>query len=300
MQLGTVDFAQYSLAFWQRPFAWLDSIVFYLYKIIYPYNLSLSYALSPKFISAQWWFYPLAFVPLALGYLLWRYRKIQPLLVFAVALFVAGFFSTSGFVSFIFQKYSLVADRYVYFAMIGVALVVANLADRKYWWILLTSVLLIFASFSAFRQVPIWQNKLALWSHSMNYEVTPSYARDSLAVNFNNIGSSLEGLKQYNQAIIYFDKAIKLFPKKNTVKLAKTFYNKGFSLLHLKKYQQALDSFNQAIKINPNYANAHNGKIHVLALLKQCKKAKQALGFAQQHKIKLRELVAKNLHKVCP
>ena len=426
VQLGTVDFAQYSLAFWQRPFAWLDSIVFYLYKIIYPYHLSLSYALSPKFISAQWWFYPLALMPAGLGYFLWLRRKTQPLLIFAVALFVAGFFTTSGFVSFIFQKFSLVADRYIYFAMIGTALVVANLADRKYWRVGLLSVLLIFASLSAFRQIPIWQNKLALWSHSMNYEVTPSYAHDSLAVNFNNTGDSLFDLKQYNQAITYFDKAIKLLPKKNTEKLAKAFYNKGLSLLHLKKYQQALDSFNQAIKINPNNVNANNGKINaltslvkhfsdkgrefasagkhqqaivyfdkainitlpnnkkylailfsdkgrafanmgkyqqaaynfgqaikhypqddisdrgtafynkglalfklkkqqqalehfnqaikinptnaaahnanidVLIIIKQCKKAKQAYAFAQQHKIKLQEEIAKNLHKVCP
>ena len=294
------DIAEFTLDFWQRPFAWLDSIIFYLYKIIYPYHLSVSYTLSPKFISVQWWFYPLALVPLALGYFLWLRRKTQPLLVFAAALFIAGFFSTSGFVDFYFQKYSLVADRYIYFAMIGTALAVASMADRKYWRVGLLSILLIFASLSAFRQIPIWQNSLKLWSHAINYEITPNYAHNNLAANFNNTGSSLEGLKQYNQAITYFDKAIKLLPKKNTGKLATAFYNKGLSLLHLKKYQQALDSFNQAIKINPNYADANNIKIHLLASLKQCKKAKQAAAFAQQHKVKLRESTTKNLHKFCP
>ena len=420
-----VDLAEFTLAFWQRPFAWLDSIVFYLYKIIYPYHLSLSYALSPKFISAQWWFYPLAFVPLALGVLLWFRRKTQPLLVFAAVLFVAGFFTTSGFMSFSFQKYSLVADRYVYFTMIGTALVVANLADRKYWRVLLLGILLIFAALSTFRQIPIWQNPIKLWSHAINYEVTPNYAHDNLAANFYSAAGSLLDLKQYQQADVYFNKAIKIYPKKNpkisnafynkgvsylrqkkyqqaldsfnqAIKInpnnvdannrkidaltslvedfsdkgrefanagkhqqaivyfdkaintnlpnnkkylavlfsdkglaftnmnkyqqaadsfgqaiksypqdnisgrSTAFYNKGLALLKLKKYQQALDDFNQAVKIKPNYADANNGKIHLLASLKQCKKAKQAFAFAQQHKIKLQQAIAKNLHKVCP
>ena len=110
---------------------------------------------SPKFISAQWWFYPLAFVPLFLGYLLWLRRKNQPLLVFAAALFIAGFFTTSGFVSFVFQQHSLVADRYVYFAMIGIALLIGTIfskVDQKIWQNLIISILIIFASLSAFRQ----------------------------------------------------------------------------------------------------------------------------------------------------
>ena len=287
--------AKYALAVWQRPFAWLDSIVFYLYKIIYPYHLGVSYTLSPKFITQQWWFYPLALVPLALGYFLWLRRKTQPLLVFAAVLFVAGFFTTSGFVDFSFQKLSLVADRYVYFAMIGVALAVANLADRKYWRVLLLGVLLIFAVLSAFRQIPIWQNPIKLWSHSMNYEVTPNYARSNLVANFNNTGASLLDLKKYQQARVYFDKAININPKE-----IEAIYNKSVSYLRQKKYQQALDSFNQTIKINPNYTNAHNGKIRILALLKQCKKAKQAFAFAQQHRAKLQKEIVDDLHKFCP
>ena len=261
---------QHAIAFWQRPFAWLDSIIFYIYKIIYPYHLSASYTLSPKFISVQWWFYPLAFVPLALGYFLWLRCKTQPMLLFAVALFVAGFFTTSGFVSFAFQKFSLVADRYVYIAMIGIALFIATVFSKtqnKYWQGLMLAILLVFSSLSAFRQIPVWQDKGKLWSHSMNYEATPSYARNNLAVNFNNIGRSLVDLKQYNQAITYFDKAIKLYPEYSTYSLGISIYNKGLSLLHLKKYQQAIDSFNQAIKINPNNVNANNGKIDALTSL---------------------------------
>ena len=300
VQLGAVDFAQYSLAFWQRPFAWLDSIVFYLYKIIYPYHLSASYMLSPKFISAQWWFYPLALVPFALGYLLWLRRKTQPLLVFAAALFIAGFFTTSGFVDFAFQQFSLVTDRYVYFSMIGTALAVSSMADRKYWRVGLLSVLLIFALLSAFRQIPIWQKPLKLWSHSINYEAKPQYAHFNLGFYFNGVGTEIAQAGKYQQAIVYFDKAIEIYPKNYSKKLSEAILNKGLALLKLKKYQQALDYSKQAIKISPNYADANNIKIHVLILLKQCKKAKQAFAFAQQHKVKLPKITVDDLHKFCP
>ena len=298
VQLGVE--ADFGLVSWHRPFTWLDSIVFYLYKIIYPYHLSASYMLSPKFISAQWWFYPLALVPFALGYLLWLRRKTQPLLVFAAALFIAGFFTTSGFVDFAFQQYSLVTDRYVYFSMIGVALAVSSMADRKYWRVGLLSVLLIFALLSAFRQIPIWQKPLKLWSHSINYEATPRYAHFNLGFYFNGVGTEIAQAGKYQQAIVYFDKAIEIYPKNYSKKLSEAILNKSLALLKLKKYQQALDYSKQAIKISPNYADANNIKIHVLILLKQCKKAKQAYAFAQQHKVKLPKITVDDLHKFCP
>ena len=303
VQLGRVDFAQYSLAFWQRPFAWLDSIVFYLYKIIYPYHLSLSYALSPKFISVQWWFYPLSLVPLSLSYLLWLRRKTQPILLFAATLFIAGFFTTSGFVDFAFQSDSLVADRYIYFAMIGMALFIAIIvakANKKYWQGLIVGVLVIFAILSAFRQVPIWHDEGKLWSHSINYEFRPRYAHANLGKHFSDKGRKFASVGKYQQAIEHFNQAIKFYPEYYTSDRSSSTYNIGLALLHLKKYQQALEHFNQAIKINPANASPHNGKIHVLASLKQCKKAKQAAVFAQQHKVKLREATTKDLHRICP
>ena len=253
-----------------------------------------------NFISVQWWFYPLALVPFALGYLLWLRRKTQPLLVFAAALFIAGFFTTSGFVDFFFQKYSLVTDRYIYLAMIGTALAVSGMADKKYWRVGLLSVLLIFTLLSAFRQIPVWQNKFTLWSNSVSYEVTPQYAHLNLAVYFYNQGNIFYNANKYKQAIQHFDKAIKLFPKKHTEKLAKAFYNKGISLLVLKQHQQASIALGRSVQIDTSNSQAHNANIDALIIIKQCKKAKQAFAFAQQHKIKLQQAIAKNLHKVCP
>ncbi len=301
------QFYESVIAFWQRPFAWLDSIVFYLVKIIYPYHLGASYTLSPKFISAQWWFYPLALValvPLALGVLLGFKRKTQPVIVFALALFVAGFFTTSGFVNFSFQRYSLVADRYLYVAMIGIALFVAAVINgftqdnqvgkhgknnQVRWSVgaLFVIILAGFASLSAFRQIPIWHNIATLWSHSVHYEITPSYARTNKGVAlrrlkevkkvtddfdkiintypkhpsqqlgnaFNNKGVTLFGFKAYQQAIDAFDKAINSYPKNASQRLGDAFKNKGAALFRLKAYRQAVDAYDEAINIYPKNAS---------------------------------------------
>ncbi|MDC9727395.1 MAG: tetratricopeptide repeat protein [Candidatus Thioglobus sp.] len=300
------NFSQYLIEIWQRPFAWLDSIVFYLYKLIYPYHLGTSYTLSPKFISSQWWFYPLALLPLGLGYLLWIKRKQQPLLVFAGVLFVVGFFVTSGWVSFAFQRYSLVADRYLYFAMIGVALFVATLianTDKKHWQGLILSVLVFFTTLSVFRQIPIWQNGMTLWSHSVDYEITPSYAILNLAVNHQNYGESLVKQEKYQQAMKYFNKAIIFYSriiKQHPDNHVKAYSNRAVIFYNLKQYQKAIKDTGKIIEYNIKDVQAHNIKIQALIALKQCKQAKAALKQAQKYKIKVQIAIVNQLKSQCP
>ena len=291
--------AKYALAVWQRPFAWLDSIVFYLYKIIYPYHLGTSYTLSPKFITQQWWFYPLALVPFALGYFLWLRRKTQLILVFAVVLFVAGFFTTSGFVSFSFSRYSLVADRYIYFAMIGTALVVANLVDKKHWQVLLLGILLIFAALSAFRQIPIWQNPIKLWSHSVNYEIDRNYAYNNLGTSLISKAIAFGDIKKYQQADVYFDKALRHFSK-NKHKISQIYFNKGSFFYRRKKYQQALVEFNKAIQNNFNYIEAYKWSIASAIYSNQCQQGKKTRALAQKNKVKVDAGALRVLQVRCP
>ncbi|MBE8190181.1 MAG: hypothetical protein HAW58_04875, partial [Candidatus Thioglobus sp.] len=296
-QANSVIFSQHLSPVWQRPFAWLDSIIFYLAKIIYP-NLSISYTLAPKFIATKFWFYPLAILPLGLGFWLWLKRKTQPLLALSSVLFVAGFFTTSGFIGFIFQRYSLVADRYLYFAMLGFALFIAVIFSKisnKIWQLVMIFALLIFAGISAFRQIPIWQNPLKLWSHAVHYEIQPQYAYANLGGYFNEKGTKFYQNGKFQKSIIYFDKALKLYPKYSLEKLSGTKYNKGLSLLALKNPQKALDNFTQALGFNPKNANANNIKIHILTKSKQCQKAQAALVLAKNNNVEIRPEVLKNI-----
>ncbi|SMN01528.1 O-GlcNAc transferase [uncultured Candidatus Thioglobus sp.] len=303
-----LNFSEYLIPFWQRPFAWLDSIIFYSYQLIFPYNLSASYALSPQFIIQQWWFYPLSLIPLLAGWALYLVRHKYPLLVFSVLLFIAGFFTTSGLVSFAFQKYSLVADRYLYLSMMGVGLFVASIlakTDKKQLWFLLSGIVLVYGSLSAFRQIPIWQSPIDLWVHSQQFEVNSSYAQgnahESLQASYYNKGLAFANAGDIQQALEYFDKVIANYSTNRPYELKHSdlFYNRGIIMFRQKKYQQALENFNQAIKIKPKNIAAYNGKIVMFIDLKQCKKSWDEIQKMREKQIKIPKDLLATLQRVC-
>ncbi|SMN00521.1 FOG: TPR repeat [uncultured Candidatus Thioglobus sp.] len=298
-----INYSDYVIAIWQRPFAWLDSMVFYLAQLIYPYHLSVSYTLSSKFITQQWWFYPLAFLPLGMGYWLWLKRKTYPMLIFATLLFMAGFFTTSGLLTFAFQKLSLVADRYLYFAMIGVALLIATMfskADKKLLRGLIIAILLVFALLSAFRQIPVWHNPIKLWSHARAYELTEQYAHANLAVALYHKGSTLQKAGNNKQSLIYFNKAIKYAPKSSEKNIAVILGDRGILFFRQQKYQKALADFTKAVEYFPASRSKNTNKIHTLIVLKKCKQAHSATYDARKNKVKLKTTTLTLLQKNCP
>ena len=60
-------------------------------------------------------------------------------------------------------------------------------------------------------------------------------------------------LKQFEEAIVWLDKAININPNNHSV-----FNNLGVCYKELKKYNEALNNFQNSIKIKPDYAEAYN------------------------------------------
>lgn len=297
----SLNFTKYIVPIWQRPIVWLDSVVFYLVKIIYPYNLGASYGLPPIFIVKQWWFYPLALPPFAVAVLLLFARHKYPLLVMASVLFIAGFFTTSGLVSFAFQKYAIVADRYLYLAFVGLALLLAIVAsnNKKYIWVILTMILLIFTLLSAFRQIPIWQNLMKLMSHSRNFEVLPKYASGhfyNLALVDAINGKDDEALAEFAEVLRHET----LDPNRRSDYIDRLFYNIGAILVKQKKYQLAIANFTESIKIDPTKPEVHNAKIHTHLQLKQCAQAKLGIKTSQKLAIKVDKIILAEEKRICP
>ncbi|HEX4055681.1 MAG TPA: hypothetical protein VHX86_15560 [Tepidisphaeraceae bacterium] len=117
---------------WARPLIAMDSLAFYLYKIILPIRLSFDYGRSPtEVLTDPNLHHPLYWTwvfPLAAAAIIWRIR--QPVITLAGLIFVLGVVTTLGLKAFVFQYYTTVADRYVYISMLGVALAVGWLMDR--------------------------------------------------------------------------------------------------------------------------------------------------------------------------
>ncbi len=104
---------------WLRPLVALDALQFYLAKLVWPASLSLDYGRTTSSLSqagsfAWCWILPL----LVLGGA-WALRRRWPPALFGAAIFLSALLPTLGLVSFAFQSFSNVADRYAYLALLG-------------------------------------------------------------------------------------------------------------------------------------------------------------------------------------
>ncbi|MDH7570696.1 MAG: hypothetical protein QHJ73_14035, partial [Armatimonadota bacterium] len=113
---------------WARPFIAGDALAFYLGKLAWPVGLCADYGRTPEEVLGHAWGYLTWLAPAVLGVLVWRGRARRPMLLAAAALFSLGLLPVLGFVPFIFQQFSTVADRYAYLALLGPAVALA-------WWL---------------------------------------------------------------------------------------------------------------------------------------------------------------------
>ncbi len=77
-----------------------------------------------------------------------------------------------------------------------------------------------------------------------NYDLYPMF--------YLNLGSSLDELGYYDEAISYYDRILKKYPKNFLIQ-----YNKGISYLLSKRYKEAFNQFQLTLKLNPFHAKSH-------------------------------------------
>jgi tetratricopeptide (TPR) repeat protein len=268
-------------SFLQRPFIFLDSTAFYLYKLLIPLNLSGCYGLTPAFMKNQWWLNIAWIVPVLLFSYTWIIRKRQPLLFISFLLFIAGFLPVSGLIDFTYQDWSTVADRYMYLPVFGAALAFSLFVDfclkqKKYLKAVPLIVLLLWTVLTAFIQLPLWKNPVVFWSHVTDYvpgEARAWYNRGLSYVRIQNYDAAIADFSKaidrgfskalvnrggayiktagYGKALDDLNKAIQIDPANELA-----YYNRGGAYLLLKKYDSAVADFNHALKLNPANQNA--------------------------------------------
>ena len=95
-----------------------------------------------------------------------------------------------------------------------------------------------------------------------NYDLT-----QLIASSYINNGIEKGKTKKFEEAIMYFDKAIRLNPNNS-----RAYNNRGIAKSELKKYMGALMDFDEAIRLNPNNSNARTNMENTEAKFKKCKK----------------------------
>ncbi|MDP6959322.1 MAG: tetratricopeptide repeat protein, partial [Planctomycetota bacterium] len=212
-----------------------------------PLELSPAYARTPQHVIEQGMLYFLWIIPVTIGISLWYLRKRIPLVVLGSGLFLLGFLPVSGLKEFHFQDWSTVADRYMYLSMLGVALAFGSIAstmNRKWQWGLFGGLLLLLGGRSAFVQVPVWKDRIQLWSHAI--KVTPEASKA-----YKNRGTAYLEKKKFQNAIIDFDRALQIKPE-----FAEAFYARGLAYLKMENLEAAMTDLNSSLKYRPHYPEA--------------------------------------------
>lgn len=300
---------------WARPLIAGDAVLFYLAKLALPLELGPDYGRTPQVVLARGWLILTGLVPVAMAFLLWFKRRQLGWLGTAAGVFVIGLLPVLGLISFSFQRYSTVADRYVYLAMLGPALVLAWGLSRlriKYAATGGAIVLGLFLLRSAW-QVPYWHDTVTFFEHALQVNansflahtnlgfVLTEQGQDAAAIpHFNealrlepdspvthlNLGGALERQGRFEEAIHHYNEALRIVPT-----YARAHTNLGVALAKQGQYDEAIEHHEEALRIEPGFAEAHNHLANVLARRGRFQEAMQhyseALrlnpGYAQAH-----------------
>jgi tetratricopeptide (TPR) repeat protein len=282
-------------SFWSRLAGSGWAVWFYLYKAVLPLDLCFVY---PRWqITAQ---NLLSYVPglLVLAGLLagWtcRQRWGKPWL-FGFGYYLIMLFPALGFVNIYFMRYSLVADHYQYFSLIGlIALavsggiaIVRRIGERGRLIGQLTGTAVFLAlGVCTWKQVHIYRDEQTIWRDTLTKNPDAWLAHNNLGLLLRQAGRTEEALEHFEQALRiqpdspeacdnvgailfdlgktteamgYYEQALRLNPRR-----AEAYYNLGTALAQLDKNEEAVRYYEQALQIESNYFEAHNNLGNVL------------------------------------
>lgn len=192
-------------ALWQRPFVMGDTLTFYLWKSLVPWMLGPDYGRTPMWLLRHGWAYAMIVIPIAIGAIASVQRRRVPWAVIAFGIFVVSLLPVSGIVPFDFQAFSSVADRYMYFAMVGIALAAAGaLASVPLRAAIPVGVLLVsILAILSFRQLPVWTNTKDLFTQGLRVNPRSSVSYLSLGRIKQTAGDFDGAIADYRIAIRY-------------------------------------------------------------------------------------------------
>lgn len=239
---------------WTRPFVAADAVVFYMRKIVWPWNLAAVYGHTPAVASQSLFFWlALPFVVV----LAWLAARADSRLGLAFVLFVVFLAPVLGLVPFAYQRFSTVADRYAYLPMVGVALAVATAVDRllhrwpHYQRTVIAAAIGLTAGWTmlSWRQSSVWHDSISLWQHSIRVAPHSAVAHANLAAVYALVD-------RYDEAMAANRRAIELDPLQE-----RAHSNLGLLLLWRNQTTEALAHLKRAVEIRPTFAApyAHMG-----------------------------------------
>jgi tetratricopeptide (TPR) repeat protein len=230
-----------------RPLVAGDALGFYLLKVFAPLGLSADYGRSPDTVLSNgmiWWTW---LWPAAMAALLILRKPLRIYLV-PFAIFVAALLPTLGLVPFNFQVVSTVADRYMYFALIGPALALAMIVVQgARHWVTAAATLWVAAlvALTVWR-LPVWSEDLKLFAATLETNPHSWKAKHNYASALDDRGRTAEGERLMREVIARRPDS------------AEAYNDMGVMLWKLGRHGEAAAAMRQSVIIRPTPGSARN------------------------------------------
>ena len=242
-------------SFWSRLAGAGWAFWFYFYKALLPVNLSFIYPRWQVDATRAWSYAP-GLLVVAAFLVCWRFRRRWGrAMLFGLGYFALLLLPILGFLSIYFMRFSLVADHWQYFAIIGpIALVAAGISGalgfpgtRPAWlaWAVSGALVLVLGVLTG-RQAMMYTDLETLW-------VTTLARNPAASLAHNNLGKLLFERGRVDEAVAHFQQALALRPN-----AADVHANLASALLEQGQVEEAIAHCQQALKTQPDSAPAHN------------------------------------------
>jgi len=238
----------FSQVLWIQPRLW----AFMMGKLIWPVGLSADYTMSDvNGISS-----PLALViiTLVVVFQLWLAFRSR-IGALGVACYWLGLVTVSNFI----PLYRILADRFYYLPLAGVAmqllaLLLMTLPSRAGFWMALTPLFLAILplTFLTLTREAVFADEFSLWNDTRQASPFSSLAHYDL-------GNVLLDKGQLDEARLEFQKALEIDPA-----YAKAHNNLGNVLLREGQTDKAITEYRRTLALNPYIAETHNNLGDVL------------------------------------
>ncbi len=228
---------------------------FYLYKALFPIDLSFVYAHWDIEAGNVLWWIPL-FSALVVTAVLWLYRKSWSRgLLFAWGFFCVALLPVMGFSDVFFMRYALVADHYQHIAIIA-AIGLAS-AFWAAWhrpasgWVRGAARAAAIAALGSLAFLTWQQSRQYLDEYTL-FNDTIRKSPDCWMAHL-NLGKALVDADRLQDAMDHFRQALVIKPD-----CVAAYNDLGNVFLRIGQANEAIENYRQALSIKPDYPNALN------------------------------------------
>ncbi|MES2138875.1 MAG: tetratricopeptide repeat protein [Bacteroidota bacterium] len=193
-----------SVSFWQRFFIAGHSLFFYLYKLIVPYPLAACYGYTPELILSDKLIYLSTVFFIIMALIIFAKRKSQPLVFSGFAVITICVLPVLGLIPFEYQKHSTVADRYIYFGMLGLTLfvpLIINVIKKHNWLKYIFGIVILIYLVLNIKQTNTWKNEFSIWDNTLSHYQNSPKVYYNRGVEYSKLGKFNEAINDYTQCL---------------------------------------------------------------------------------------------------